>query len=694
MIELENSLAQTNLFTKWFTYPDIQEETGVITVAPSVAATWRSLPAGAMNLVFRVIEPDTDRDGVPDAIEFAAGTDPYFLDLNNDGLSDFLEEGLDPNMAVHIDTDTDGRRDWREYAYEGTLSNAAFGGTPYPAGMPQPTKDNAVMLELLDGADSSTLPSWKASPTWKLTTKGSGGLAVTTTTEELDPKAIQDQGGYPYIRLDQWIPYTNGPTSGLQTRLELDLPLVSLNTLNPGSFELKPVSNLPAVKYPRNRFLYLQYRWRGASPMADLDRRSVDFTNIPSRPGALVFRNDRQAQTGETQAWQTYQNYRFLSWERQMGVVLSRPMFSLRPAPPLKSPLELDADGQFAVAALPVACPVTPSPFLGYNVPGNEIALDRVAGGYHGYGLEIAQPRGAISSPLLGGTVWSAVDTWTWHTVTIQFDLLQDDHHDPSAYVWLDRRGAPWPDALVDLELVKKDVSGQMKDELQKKPAAVGVAATAPVLRLRWNGSEAGPMDLCGFYVGLTNPLFMDEDHDRIPYNQPLDEDPKNWLEGTRDVDLLDPEDDKNIATTPTLYLDKRPDADFDKTGHPILSRANIPSKSVLVQAYENRSQPAGFSGPWLKEVYHRDENGSATTRMLASELIDSDADFLPDAWELDYFSSVTECRPEEDSDQDNVPNAWEFYRKTNPRKDTFNAADDTDKDRLTDGQEKALGFN
>jgi len=68
-----------------------------------------------------IASPDSDGDGVPDAIEIANGTDPNnpndFLDSDGDGVPDLVEqaEGTDPNDPFSIlDSDGDGASDYTE----------------------------------------------------------------------------------------------------------------------------------------------------------------------------------------------------------------------------------------------------------------------------------------------------------------------------------------------------------------------------------------------------------------------------------------------------------------------------------------------------------------------------------------------------------------------------------------------------
>jgi hypothetical protein len=96
--------------------------TGMLTTTASVVAN-EADPNAANNSADDVNSnsPDTDGDGVPDAIETLQGTDPNdindFLDTDSDGVPDFVEsgEGSDPNNSISfLDTDGDGSPDYIE----------------------------------------------------------------------------------------------------------------------------------------------------------------------------------------------------------------------------------------------------------------------------------------------------------------------------------------------------------------------------------------------------------------------------------------------------------------------------------------------------------------------------------------------------------------------------------------------------
>ncbi len=61
------------------------------------------------------MQTDTDGDGLTDALEQAAASDPTVADTDGDGLSDAIEVGVLRSDPTKIDTDGDGLSDAREY---------------------------------------------------------------------------------------------------------------------------------------------------------------------------------------------------------------------------------------------------------------------------------------------------------------------------------------------------------------------------------------------------------------------------------------------------------------------------------------------------------------------------------------------------------------------------------------------------
>lgn len=72
--------------------------------------TWTDNRYGNAEVMLRILNPDRDQDGLVDANEITAGTDPDNPDTDNDGLMDGFEvkNGFDPLVAGEQDQDPDG----------------------------------------------------------------------------------------------------------------------------------------------------------------------------------------------------------------------------------------------------------------------------------------------------------------------------------------------------------------------------------------------------------------------------------------------------------------------------------------------------------------------------------------------------------------------------------------------------------
>jgi hypothetical protein len=70
-------------------------------------------------------EVDSDRDGVPDAQEIAAGSDPGRYDTDRDGLGDGEEMLVLLTSPIRTDTDGDGSSDWAELVAGTSPTNPA-----------------------------------------------------------------------------------------------------------------------------------------------------------------------------------------------------------------------------------------------------------------------------------------------------------------------------------------------------------------------------------------------------------------------------------------------------------------------------------------------------------------------------------------------------------------------------------------
>jgi cytoskeletal protein RodZ len=71
-------------------------------------------PSANVSLENLAATPDADGDGLSDADEAAAGTDPQKSDTDGDGLSDFHEVKIYRSDPLRTDTDGDGVGDGRE----------------------------------------------------------------------------------------------------------------------------------------------------------------------------------------------------------------------------------------------------------------------------------------------------------------------------------------------------------------------------------------------------------------------------------------------------------------------------------------------------------------------------------------------------------------------------------------------------
>lgn len=69
----------------------------------------------ASTMVTAGMQTDTDRDGLTDALEQAAGSDPTVADTDADGLGDAVEVGVVHSDPTAVDTDSDGLSDAREF---------------------------------------------------------------------------------------------------------------------------------------------------------------------------------------------------------------------------------------------------------------------------------------------------------------------------------------------------------------------------------------------------------------------------------------------------------------------------------------------------------------------------------------------------------------------------------------------------
>ena len=363
-----------------------------------------------------------------------------------------------------------------------------FAGYPYSSEVPVPPAEAALVRETLgDSAFGNALSSLAGVPQWLL-----NGNPVNLGAQAVTAEPV---GGlsYKFIRLPKAsaAPYQNVA----QQRLELLLPLSCLNALDPATYkysrpnyaELGDDANGDVEVVPRNRFLYLQYRFRTLPAEAtDGELSSIPVTGLRNRPGALIFCADDPVNNipqGKD---------RFIAWEQRTAAAIASPYLAQKPISPLVEPFDYDSP-QVAVATFPLASFVTAYPSL------SELVMCR---GWFDQ-LTFALPRPAISNNLLASPQWPAVSTLTWHTVTMKFDLKGDSG---APVIYLDGRVAEVCDWLLDL-VADKTEGGNLS--IKKRDSTV-----PPILHLRWNGTQAAPVDLCGFYVGLANPLFEDVDHD------------------------------------------------------------------------------------------------------------------------------------------------------------------------------------
>lgn len=495
-------------------------------------------------------------------------------------------------------------------------------GHPYAAGNPPLPEQGEILLREILG--DTGLPATSASdlvclnPVWRL--NGS----------PIDPAAVAETGGansaatYKFIRLKAASP---PPLRYIpQQSLELEVPLDSIN----GMTQLKQdteTGTIPAADtdlsyqwvHP-NRFLYVQFRFRGLptarSPLFEESLGSIPINAVKSLPFSLVL-NHSAAREEYT---------RFLLMEQNSGIIGD---------PQMGKP----------VAAFPLATWRTggTSAAFGFG-EWQEHKLDTwmiLPKGSERRGLHLPLPRRAL--PAVG---WGPVDGLAWHTVTLKFNFTPENLlvETPSpTTVWVDGHTTEIP-PLADI------IAGEQADG-SLKLRHVGGAETDPVsLKLRWNGGSFAPLDLCGFYVGLDNPLFIDADDDEVPPRNYVREGQSKTIAGY--VEAFEASDmvsspPQGVPTPPLRNLDLLADGHNDFRGNPIPPHsAGVPTKLAIARNLANNLPVPGIAGEF---------------RLGDPMEIDTDLDDLPDAWELLYFASVADCLPADDFDEDYMSNWLEY---------------------------------